>query len=126
MNNQLRLDDPVTLIKGVGASTSEKLERLSIETVIDLLNHYPSRYYDFTEPVKINHLKEGKTQSFVGITGEVKSFFSKSGKLITQCMVTDKSGKVLLTWFNNPYIKRLLKENTSYTIAGKVSFWGKV
>lgn len=125
MNNQLRLEDSITSIKGVGASTSEKLGRLSIETVFDLLNHYPSRYFDFTEPVNINLLREGKTQSFVGTTGTAKSFFSKSGKLITQCVLTDKSGKILLTWFNNPYIKRLLKENTSYTVAGKVSFWGK-
>lgn len=125
MNDTLKLEDSVSSIKGVGDSISKKLERLNIETVFDLLNHYPSRYYDFTEPVKISMLREGKTQSFIGISGTAKTFFSKSGKLITQCSLSDKSGKIVLTWFNNPYIKRLLKENTSYTVAGKVSFWGK-
>ena len=57
--------------------------------------------------------------------GKVSTFFTNSGKLLTQATVNDSSGKITLTWFNNPFIKRLIKENTVYTIAGKVSFWGR-
>lgn len=125
MSTIYRPEDAVTAVNGVGQKTSGKLNRLSIETVRDLINHYPSRYFDFTKPVLINRLKEGKTQSFIATLGKVSSYFSKNGKLFTQVTARDTSGKIVLTWFNNPYIKRLIKENSVYTIAGKVIFWGK-
>jgi ATP-dependent DNA helicase RecG len=125
MNENYQTKDSVTTIKGVGSSTSEKLTRLGIETIADLLNHFPSRYYDFTQPVLIKNLEVGKTQSFIATIGRVTSFFSKSGKLFVQATAKDTSGKIILTWFNNPFIKRLIKEDSVYTIAGKASFWGK-
>ncbi|HAN22544.1 TPA: hypothetical protein DCP77_02000, partial [Candidatus Collierbacteria bacterium] len=125
MSSLYHPEDTVTTIKGVGESTAEKLTRLGIDTVCDLLNHYPSRYFDFSEPIPIKQLVVGKTQSFIGTIGKVSTFFTKSGKLLTQSAIKDSSGKITLTWFNNPYIKRLIKENTVYTVAGKVSFWGK-
>lgn len=125
MTNQLLPEDSVTQIKGIGDSISQKLSRLGIESVCDLINHFPSRYFDFSVPIPIKQLREGQTQSFIGTIGKVSTFFTGTGKLLTQCSVKDQSGKITLTWFNNPYIKRLIKENTVYTVAGKVSFWGK-
>lgn len=118
-------EDSIISVKGVGDSLSEKLSHLGIEKVFHLLNHYPSRYFDYSEPISINHLKEGKTNVFIASIGKVSSFFSKNGKLIIQATARDSSGKITLTWFNNPYIKRLIKENSVYTIAGKATFWGK-
>lgn len=125
MSNLYRLNESVSEIKGVGPSMQQKLDRLGIGTIRDLINHYPSRYFDFTLPVQIKHLEPGKTQSFVATIGKATTFFSKSGKLITQVVAKDSTGKVSLTWFNNPYIKRVIKDNTIYTVAGKVTFWGK-
>lgn len=125
MSSLYHPEDAVTVIRGVGENTAEKLKRLGINTICDLLNHYPTRYFDFSEPVPIKYLTVGKTQSFIGTIGKVSTFFTKSGKLLTQGTIKDSSGKITLTWFNNPYIKRLIKENSVYTVAGKVSFWGK-
>lgn len=125
MSSQYQTQDAITSVKGIGDSTSDKLSHLGIEKVCDLLHHYPSRYFDYSEPVTINHLKEGKTQVFIATIGKVSSFFSQNGKIIIQAQARDSFGKITLTWFNNPYIKRLIKENSVYTIAGKVTFWGK-
>jgi len=125
MSNSFSPTDTITSIKGVGNSISKKINKLGIQSVGDLLNHFPKKYYDFTELVLIKNLSEGKMASFIGTIGKINSFFTKTGKLITQTAVNDSTGKILLTWFNNPYIKRILKENTSYTIAGRVSFWGR-
>lgn len=125
MIDPLSPEDSVTKVKGIGPETSEKLDRLGIDTISDLLHHYPSRYYDFSTPVPIRQLEVGKTQSFIATIGKVSSFFSKNGKLFIQATAKDTSGKIVLTWFNNPYIRRIVKENSVYTIAGKVSFWGK-
>lgn len=125
MSSILYPTDTINVVKGVGDSTSEKLSRLGIETVGELINHYPSRYFDFSTPVLIRQLSVGKNHVFIGTLGKVSTFFTKSGKLLTQCTAKDSSGKITLTWFNNPYIKRLIKENSVYTVAGKVTFWGK-
>jgi ATP-dependent DNA helicase RecG len=125
MSTIYRLGESVTTIKGIGPSISEKLGRLGIETIADLINHYPSRYFDFTQPVLIKQLRAGKTQSFTATIGKVSTFYTKNGKLLIQATAKDQSGKIVLTWFNNPYIKKLINENAVYTIAGKVSFWGR-
>lgn len=116
--------DTVTSVKGVGDITAEKLHKLGIYTVSDLLNHYPRNYIDFTKQVKIKQLKEKEPASFLAVINTPKSFFSGSGKLITQATATDQTGKITLTWFNNPYIKRLIQDGSEYSIAGKPSFFG--
>lgn len=42
------LDAPVTSLKGVGEALAQKLARLRLESVADLLFHLPLRYQDRT------------------------------------------------------------------------------
>lgn len=44
----MNLSDTVTVVKGVGMRMKEKLERLGIKTVEDLISYYPRRYEDWT------------------------------------------------------------------------------
>ncbi|HSV94783.1 MAG TPA: helicase-related protein [Spirochaetia bacterium] len=125
MDTNISPKESIASVKGVGDSTTKKLYRLGIKTIQDLLNHYPSRYYNFSEPVLIKKLKKDKPQVFFATINKINTFFSQNGKLIIQAIANDSSGKITLTWFNNPYIKRLIKENNVYTIAGKPTFWGK-
>jgi ATP-dependent DNA helicase RecG len=119
------LSDSISSVKGVGPATSEKLTHLGIETIRDLLRHFPTRFMDFTMPVPVRELKIGETQTFTAAIGKPNTFYTGTGKLLTQAVATDKSGKITLSWFNNPYIKRLITPDSTYTIAGKVTFWGK-
>lgn len=114
----------ITKVKGVGVSYANRLAKLGICTIGDLLHHFPSRYFDFTEPVSIDRLKTGQTSCFIARLEKPRTFFSKTGKIITQVKAKDASGKIILTWFNNPYIKKIIHENSVYTIAGKPTYWG--
>lgn len=125
MTQKYRLDDQITAVKGVGPSTREKLSHLGIDTVGDLFRHFPTRYFDFTLPVPINKIKVNEAQTFTAKIATPKSFYTGTGKLLTQATASDSTGKITLTWFNNPYIKKLIKDNSIYTIAGKATFWGK-
>lgn len=127
MAAKLDLSESIDKLKGIGDSSTEKLSRLQIHTIADLLHHYPTRYLDFTTPVTIKELKEKEFASFSATISNLKSFYTPNRKLITQATAEDQSGSLKLTWFNNPYIKRLLKEGIEYTIAGKPSlFAGKL
>jgi ATP-dependent DNA helicase RecG len=123
MDSNLILDDHIDTLKGVGEATTPKLEKLLIETVGDLLRHFPTKYLDFSTPKKISELKDKEVASFTAIIGNVSTFYSPTRKLISQAVAEDDTGKIKLTWFNNLFIKRLIKEGETYTIAGKPSFF---
>ena len=117
--------DSISSIKGDGPAIEDRLHHLEIYTVGDTLRHFPRAYLDFSKQVKIKDLRNKVLGSFLATIQSPKTFYSASGKLVTQAVAQDSSGKIILTWFNNPYIKRLIKSDTSYSIAGKPSFFGK-
>ena len=123
MDSRLKPSSDITDLKGVGSSFEEKLQRLGISKIIDLLNHYPTRYLDYTKPVQIRDLQEKAASVFVATLTTPKAYYTKTGKFITESTAIDDTGKIKIIWFNNPYIKRLIRENETYTIAGKPSFW---
>ena len=53
---RLRLDMPVTYLKGVGPARAEALERLGVVTAGDLLYHIPHRYEDASTVAPISSL----------------------------------------------------------------------
>ena len=57
--DQTQLDGPVTTLPGIGPSAAQKLARLGIETLADLLLHLPFRYQDRTRSIPINELTAG-------------------------------------------------------------------
>ncbi|VTL98786.1 ATP-dependent DNA helicase RecG [Pseudomonas aeruginosa] len=53
---------PVTALKGVGAALAEKLARVGLETLQDILFHLPLRYQDRTRVTAIGALRPGPTR----------------------------------------------------------------
>lgn len=117
-------DEEVTNISGIGESTAQKLSKLKINTILDLLQHYPRKYLDFSHPKEVKNLKEKESACLIGEISSINTFYSKSKKTITQATFSDKTGKIKLTWFNNPYIKKIIIPNQKYRLAGKVTFFG--
>ena len=52
----MALTDPVTVLKGVGASRAAQLEKLGIVTLEDLIHYYPRDYEDRTKLVTLSQL----------------------------------------------------------------------
>lgn len=124
MSGTLLPNDSLTSLKGIGPATQEKLVRLEIVTIGDLLQHYPNHFLDFTHQTVIKDLKNNQTASFLATITGLKTFFSHNKKLITTATATDSTGQISLTWFNNPFIKRVITEGELYSLAGKTSFFG--
>lgn len=100
---------------------SERLSKLGLNRIKDLLSHYPIRYLDLSRPVSISDLSDQTTSCFKATLGEPKEFRSRNGKLLTQVKATDQTGSITLTWFNSPYIRRMILPGSDYFIAGKPS-----
>lgn len=95
---------PVSALKGVGAKVAEKLEKLNIKTVQDVLFHLPHRYEDRTRVYPI-----GQCRPFTHVTieGEVRSADIQYGKkrmLIVK--LSDESGTIALRFFHFGALQR--------------------
>lgn len=117
------LEDPINTLSGVGDKFQTKLKKLNISTILDLLDHYPSRFIDLTTPTKIKGCPLKKVISLKLTLDPPKTFYSRTGKLITQTTGRDSSGEILLTWFNSPFIRNIIKPNRPCLTIGQVSFF---
>ncbi|WP_351088049.1 ATP-dependent DNA helicase RecG [Shewanella sp. S1-49-MNA-CIBAN-0167] len=108
----LRLDlVPITDLKGVAKKVAEKLAKLSIKTVQDVLFHLPLRYEDRTQIYPIAALPPG---SYGTIEAEIQSTQIMQGRRrMLMCNVRDHSGMMSLRFFNFSMAQRNAMENGS-------------
>ncbi|WP_432366258.1 ATP-dependent DNA helicase RecG [Shewanella frigidimarina] len=106
----LRLDlVPITDLKGVAKKVAEKLAKLGIKTVQDVLFHLPLRYEDRTQIHPIAALPPG---SYGTIEAEIQSTQIMQGRRrMLVCNVHDNSGMMSLRFFNFSMAQRNAMEN---------------
>ena len=110
---------PLTSLSGVGASQADKLAKLGLETIQDLLLHLPLRYEDRTRLYAINDLLPGL---FATIEGEVlRSDISFGRRRMLTCQISDGTGMVTLRFFNfNAAMKNSLATGRRVTAYGEI------
>jgi ATP-dependent DNA helicase RecG len=91
-------DQPITRLKGVGPALAEKLERLGIRHVGDLLLHLPHRYEDRSRIVPLNGLVAGRPVLVEGRILESRVTFGGRRSLLV--VVGDGSGFLTLRFFH--------------------------
>ena len=122
----MNLSDPVTTIPFIGEKYRKLLKKLNIETVEDLLRHYPTRYEDLSTVRKISELVVGEKATICAEVLEVKNIRTKHGKLLTKAIVGDESGTLLIVWFNQPYLTNAIRAESLYNFSEELkSFSGR-
>jgi ATP-dependent DNA helicase RecG len=98
---RVTLDQAVTYLPGIGPKNSEKLAKLGLHTVRDLLYYYPRDHIDYARQVNIRALVPGETVTIVGTVKRCNCFSSpKNAKLtIFELVVQDQSGQMKLSRF---------------------------
>jgi ATP-dependent DNA helicase RecG len=117
----MRMDGPIEQCFGVGEKTAERFHRLGVHTVADLLRHYPVRYDQMPAISLISDGPEGKTVA-VRCTVEARpsTSFTSRGKL-TMAVISDRSGRLKLGWFNQPFMEQVLRPRQTYVFRGVIS-----
>lgn len=110
----------VEKVKGVGSRTSMLLKKLNINTVDDLVTHYPYRY----EFIKCSNLKEKCEDDKVIIDGKVEMIpilVRLKGNLnkMNFRLATSTKEIVGVSIFNRAYLKNQLLVGTNITVFGK-------
>jgi len=120
MSSSLHLSDSITSIPLVGDSYAQKLTRLDINTVADLLHHYPARYIDRSLVTTIASLQDGEQVTIQAQVTDFKNIYTKFGKNLQQAVVTDATGKITITWFNQRFLEQSIRIGETYAFSGKV------
>lgn len=110
---------PITDIRGVGPKVAERLEVLGIDTVGDLFYTFPRRYDDYTLLKPINRLEYGERVTVIGTIWETSARLVRNSKLV-QSTITDGTGKIQATWFNQPWLAEKLKAGMQVVLSGTV------
>ena len=85
-------------LKGVGSKMLEKLERLGLATVQDLLFHLPLRYEDRTQVWPIGDLPPGLHGAVEGEIQDTQLVMGRRRMLV--CRISDGTGSLTLRFFN--------------------------
>ena len=113
------LNDPVTMLAGVGAKRADSLASLGIQTIEDLLTYYPFRYEDIQE----RNLNEILDQEKVTLKGLVVSppvmsrFGYKKNRL--QFRMMQDHAVFNVSFFNQPYLKDKVILSEEIAVYGK-------
>ncbi|EKT57132.1 ATP-dependent DNA helicase RecG [Providencia burhodogranariea] len=119
MNSGLLDTISLATLHGVGASQSEKLSKIGLNTVQDLLLHLPLRYEDHTRLYQIRDLLPGTTATIVGEVLQTKVVFGRK-KMMT-CLITDGTGNLTLRFFNfSAAMKNSLAEGRHVIAYGEI------
>ncbi|PJF42852.1 MAG: DNA helicase RecG [Phototrophicales bacterium] len=117
------LELPVTKLKGVGTNRAEQLARLGINTIGDLLFHWPRRYDDYTRMPILRRLTPDQQVTVIGTIRSVQELYSRQNTKYIKVVIDDTSGKLELIFFNMPFLKRMLKVGMQIAVAGKTDLF---
>lgn len=95
------LDQSVTYLKGIGPKNAERLAKLGLWTVRDVLYYYPRDHIDYAKQVKIAALEPGETVTIVGTIKNSNCFTSPRNSKLTifELTLDDGSGRLKLSRF---------------------------
>ncbi len=96
-DKRLSLVDPVTSLTGVGVGLQERLARIGIHKIQDLLFHLPYRYIDQTHLTPIGTLRAGHDAYIQGNVEMTQIQYGRRRSL--RCQISDGSGTVTLRFF---------------------------
>ena len=114
---------PVSELRGIGAERARALdEHLGVETVLDLLTHYPRRYIDRTHQARIRDLKLGEEAMVLARVERVNSRRTRGRppRVLVTVDVSDGTGRLRLQFFNQGWRAKQLTPGTEAVFFGKL------
>ncbi|MCY3022136.1 MAG: DEAD/DEAH box helicase, partial [Planctomycetota bacterium] len=117
------LSRPLQYVKGVGPVRAGLLKRLNLETLLDLILHFPVGHKDRASVTPIARLKVGAEANIVAQIVDVRGRRFKSREKV-EALLQDESGEVRAGWWN-PYVADKLTPNAWGFFSGKVTLFNE-
>jgi ATP-dependent DNA helicase RecG len=113
------LDTEVQFVRGVGQRRAERLAKLEIQTVRDLLWHIPRDILDLTDVRPPERLVEGQIQSVRGEIVDVDARTISGGRTVVAALISAGRDYVRGVWFNQPWMRQRLVMGQTVLFTGK-------
>jgi ATP-dependent DNA helicase RecG len=111
---------PVQYVKGIGPKLALALKKLNIFSAYDLIYYFPRDYIDLRNLSKIGMVSSGEQAT---LKVKVLNMSERKARLkITTALCTDGTGYIKAIWFNQSYLKNVLKEGETLILYGKVQY----
>ncbi len=121
--SRLKLETPVTYLKGVGPARAAALARLGVNTAGDLLYHIPHRYEDASTVATIASLETGMNGTVIGRVVSKGVLPTRKGLRIFQVVLKDDTGMIEVAWPGQPYLDRSISKGDMLLVSGTVRFF---
>src|SRR3989344_7052978 len=101
------------------------LHKLSLKTVGDLLYHFPVRYGD---NFSATYIKDAVPDTSVTLYGRIDHLEAgqtfKTKKPMVTAILSDQSGKIKITWFNQIFMSKIFKDGDMVKVSGIIKNLG--
>jgi ATP-dependent DNA helicase RecG len=114
---------PVKELKGVGDTKAGSLAKLNIRSVLDMLTYYPRRYIDRTNQAMLADLEVGEEATVLVQVVKSSSRRIGNGKSMVTTDVTDGTGRLQVTFFNQPFRERQLAPGLDVVLFGRLELF---
>ncbi|MCX8033732.1 MAG: ATP-dependent DNA helicase RecG [Thermodesulfovibrio sp.] len=111
---------PIQYLKGVGPKKSLLLQKLGIHTVSDAIYYLPNHYEDRRNKKLIYEIQPGDFVNVQGKIVQVNDIIPRNGLKILEVIISDRTGFLRAKWFNQGYLKKILKIKTEIKLFGKI------
>ena len=119
----MKLSDDIEVLKGVGPKKAQQLHGLGLGSLFDLLTHFPRSYEDQSSITPIGRLEAGARATVAGvITGLQEKRAGRRGMVILTATISDGTGFLQLTWFNQKFLKQKLKTGRRIFASGRTAY----
>ena len=114
------LNKEVQYVKNVGPNRVKLLNKLNIYTLGDLISYFPRNHEDRSIPKKIEQCKDGETVLIKAWT--ITKIVERRTRRVSiqKLIVRDETSSLIITWFNQPYLKDKFILGHTYTFFGKI------
>ena len=121
--SSLTFDTSVSEINGVGKVRAEKLSRLGIFTVGDLIYFFPRAYEKRGDVHLLSKYDTDRPCSYIlTVATKVTQANIKKGLTVSKFRAFDDSGSVEITYFNSPFAKEVFQVGSTFRFWGKAEF----
>jgi ATP-dependent DNA helicase RecG len=111
----------VQSVQRVGKARAQKLNKLGIKTIGDLITYYPRDYEDRNKEKKVSDLvNDDECAVILKVVSDISLNRPRSNLRIYKTLGVDDTGYVTLTWFNQDYVTEKILRDKTYVFFGKV------
>jgi ATP-dependent DNA helicase RecG len=118
-----RLANRRTGVQTKGPPAAEVLRGIDLETVDDLLHHYPRRYIDRSKVARIRELRVGQYATVIARVRRVQKRLTRQRRSMVTVTIADGSGYLDLTFFNQPWTATTYREGHELAVSGVVQLY---